>query len=68
MCIRDSMSPNRMYNEYFLPYQAAIEAGAGSVMSSFNDINGIPVSYTHLDVYKRQLLNRFFIAAITMDY
>lgn len=38
------MSLNRMYNEYFLPYQAAIEAGAGSVMSSFNDINGVPAT------------------------
>lgn len=38
------MSLNRMYNEYLPPYKAAIEAGAGSVMSSFNDINGIPAT------------------------
>jgi len=36
------MSPNRMYNEYFPPYKAAVEAGAGSIMTSFNDINGVP--------------------------
>ncbi len=38
------MSLNRMYNEYFPPYKAAIDAGAGSVMTSFNDINGTPAT------------------------
>ncbi len=38
------MSRNRMYNEYFAPYKAAINAGAGSVMASFNEINGIPAT------------------------
>ena len=38
------MSPIRMYEEYFSPYKAAIAAGAGSVMTSFNDINGIPAT------------------------
>lgn len=36
------MSPFRMYNEFFYPYQAAVEAGAGSIMASFNTINGVP--------------------------
>jgi beta-glucosidase len=38
------MSRQRMYNEYLPPYKAAIDAGVGSVMSSFNDINGIPAT------------------------
>ena len=38
------MSRIRMYNEYFPPYKAAIEAGAGTVMTSFNEIDGIPAS------------------------
>ncbi|MBO2012704.1 beta-glucosidase BglX [Hymenobacter negativus] len=38
------MSRQRMYNEYLPPYRAAIEAGVGSVMSSFNDINGTPAT------------------------
>ena len=38
------MSPVRMYNEYLPPYKAAVEAGAGSMMSSFNDINGVPAT------------------------
>lgn len=38
------MSRVRMFNEYMPPYKAAIEAGAGSVMTSFNEIDGIPAS------------------------
>jgi beta-glucosidase len=38
------MSRVRMYNEYFPPYKAAVDAGVGSVMVSFNEIDGIPAS------------------------
>lgn len=38
------MSMNRMFNEYLPPYKAAIDAGAGSVMTSFNEINGVPAT------------------------
>ncbi len=38
------MSLNRMYNEYLPPYKAAFDAGSGSAMSSFNDINGVPAT------------------------
>ena len=38
------MSHLRMFNEYLPPYKAAIDAGVGSVMSSFNDVDGIPAS------------------------
>ncbi len=38
------MSRIRMFNEYLPPYQAAINAGAGSVMTSFNEIDGIPAT------------------------
>lgn len=38
------MSRLRMYQEYLPPYRAAINAGAASVMSSFNEIDGIPAS------------------------
>jgi beta-glucosidase len=38
------MSHIRMYNEYLPPYQAAVDAGAGSVMASFNEIDGIPAT------------------------
>ena len=38
------MSRVKMFNEYLPPYKAAIEAGAESVMSSFNDVDGVPAS------------------------
>lgn len=38
------MSRVRMYNEYLPPYKAAIDAGVGSVMTSFNEIDGIPAT------------------------
>lgn len=38
------MSRIRMYNDYFPPYKAAIDAGVGSVMTSFNEIDGVPAS------------------------
>ena len=41
------MSHARMYNEYFPPYKAAIDAGVGSVMSTFNEVNGIPATGNH---------------------
>lgn len=34
------MSHLRMYNQYFPPYKAAVQAGASSVMSSFNLVDG----------------------------
>ncbi|GAC1592038.1 MAG: beta-glucosidase BglX [Ginsengibacter sp.] len=38
------MSRIRMYQDYFPPYKAAVDAGVGSVMSSFNEVDGIPAS------------------------
>ncbi|RYY59895.1 MAG: beta-glucosidase BglX, partial [Chitinophagaceae bacterium] len=38
------MSRVRMYNEYFGPYKAAVDAGVGSVMASFNEVDGIPAT------------------------
>ena len=38
------MSRVRMYNEYLPPYKAAVKAGAGSMMSSFNEIDGVPAT------------------------
>jgi beta-glucosidase len=38
------MSKVKMYQYYLPPYKAAIDAGAGSVMSSFNEIDGIPAT------------------------
>lgn len=51
------MSKVRMYNQYLPPYKAAVEAGVGSVMSSFNLIDGIPAtasSWLLNDVLRKQ--------------
>ena len=38
------MSRIRMYEYYLPPYKAAVDAGTGSVMSSFNEIDGVPAT------------------------
>ncbi len=51
------MSRQRMYNEYFPPYKAAVDAGAASVMASFNEVDGIPATankWLMTDVLRKQ--------------
>lgn len=51
------MSRQRMFNEYMLPYQAAVEAGVGSVMASFNEVDGVPATgskWLMTDVLRKQ--------------
>ncbi|MDL5514765.1 beta-glucosidase BglX [Arenibacter sp. M-2] len=38
------MGKVKMFNQYLPPYKAAVDAGVASVMTSFNDIDGIPAS------------------------
>ncbi|MEC7262211.1 MAG: beta-glucosidase BglX [Bacteroidota bacterium] len=38
------MSKIKMFNQYLPPYKAAVDAGVASVMSSFNDIDGVPAT------------------------
>jgi beta-glucosidase len=38
------MSRLRMYNDYFPPYKAAVDAGVGTVMASFNEVDGVPAT------------------------
>lgn len=51
------MSRLRMYNQYFAPYEAAVKAGVGSVMSSFNLVDYVPATANHwllTDVLRNQ--------------
>ncbi len=51
------MSRVKMFNEYLSPYKAAIDAGAGSVMASFNEVDGIPATgnkFLMTDVLRKQ--------------
>jgi beta-glucosidase len=46
-----------MYNEYFPPYKAAVDAGVGSVMASFNEVDGVPATaskWLMTDVLRKQ--------------
>ncbi len=36
------MSTQQLFNDYLPPYKAAVDAGAASVMASFNSLNGVP--------------------------
>lgn len=51
------MSHQRMYNDYFPPYKAAVDAGVGSVMASFNEVDGVPATankWLLTDVLRKQ--------------
>ena len=51
------MSHQRMYNDYLPPYKAAVEAGVGSVMASFNEVDGVPATankWLLTDVLRKQ--------------
>jgi beta-glucosidase len=41
-----SLSDAELWNTYFPPFNAAVEAGAGNVMTAYMDLNGIPASGT----------------------
>src|SRR5688572_665697 len=51
------MSRQRMFNEYMPPYKAAVDAGVGTVMASFNEIDGVPATankWLLTDVLRKQ--------------
>jgi beta-glucosidase len=51
------MSIQRLWNLYLPPFKAAVDAGAGTAMCSFNAINGVPGcgdQYTMTDILKNQ--------------
>lgn len=51
------MSRIKMYQDYLPPYKAAVDAGAGSFMSSFNTIDGVPATgnqWLLTDVLRKQ--------------
>ena len=39
-----NLSDSELWNVYFPPFRAAIEAGAGNVMTAYMDLNGIPAT------------------------
>jgi beta-glucosidase len=62
------MSRLRMFETYLPPYKAAIDAGAGSIMSSFNDVDGIPATankYLMTELLRKQWS---FTGFVVTDY
>lgn len=41
------VSPQTLWDTYLLPYEMCVKAGAQTLMSSFNDISGVPGSANH---------------------
>ena len=42
-----NISDEQLWNVYLPPFHAAVEAGAGSVMSAYMDLNGVPATGNH---------------------
>ena len=60
------MSLNQLYQVYLPPFKAAAEAGVGSFMNSFNDLNGIPATANKLlqrDILKGQWKFKGFVVS-----
>jgi beta-glucosidase len=55
-----------LWNLYLTPYQAGVEAGAMTLMSSFNDISGIPATANHYlltDILKKKWNMKGFVVS-----
>ncbi len=50
------MSESRLMQDYLPPYKAAVQAGAATIMSAFNALNGVPAS-----------ANRFLLTDVLRD-
>jgi beta-glucosidase len=52
-----NLSDSELWNVYFPPFQAALAAGAGNLMSAYMDLNGVPASgnqWLFTEVLRRQ--------------
>lgn len=51
------MSLRQLYETYLPPFKAAVDAGVGTLMNSFNDLNGVPATgnkFLQREVLKKQ--------------
>lgn len=52
-----NISPQRLWETFLPPYEAGVKAGVCTVMSAFNDLNGIPTSanpYTLTEILRKR--------------
>lgn len=62
------MSMRRLRSVYLPPYKAAVDAGAATVMTSFNTLNGVPATENHF-LLTRVLRNEWgFRGFVVTDY
>ncbi|MCB0632953.1 MAG: beta-glucosidase BglX [Lewinella sp.] len=62
------MSQVRLFNEYLPPYKAAVDAGVGSVMTSFNVVDYLPAS-ANGELFNKILRKRWgFDGFVVTDY
>jgi len=60
------ISRQALWETYLLPYEAGIKAGAATVMSSFNDISGVPATankYLLTDILKKRWNHQGFVVS-----
>ncbi len=60
------ISDNQLYNVYLPAYRAAVSAGAGSVMSAYMDLNGVPATgnkYLLTDTLRKQWKFQGFVVS-----
>ena len=60
------VSPQTLWDTYLPPYEAGVKAGALTLMSSFNDISGVPGSanrYTMTEILKNRWKHSGFIVS-----
>lgn len=62
------MSTLKLYNEYLPPYKAAVDAGVGSIMNSFNVIDYVPATANHLLLKKILRTDWAFDGLVVTDY
>src|SRR5215216_3929882 len=62
------LSENTLREIYFPPFKAAVEAGVGTLMSSFNAINGVPASANAFTLTKVLRQEWKFDGFVVSDY
>src|SRR5829696_404867 len=62
------LSENTLREIYFPPFKAAVDAGVGTLMSSFNAINGVPASADHFTLTKVLRNEWKFDGFVVSDY
>jgi beta-glucosidase len=62
------MSEGRLREIYFPPFKAAVDAGVGTFMSAFNDLNGVPSSANPFTLTKVLRSEWKFDGLVVSDY